>query len=146
VVQSLSRIVRGSATASFRIARRQNKLFCPTWARALERWHHLCPLWLLGPFHPTILSSDRGNSKLSSLLTVTVLSSVTPRNHTSSHQQRVLPLSGRLTHPTSVVDPRNDSDFGRILGSVLVRHPNIFVTNTAHSYPTHLDAPHHWTK
>jgi hypothetical protein len=58
-------------------------------------------------FYPTILSSDHRNSKLSP--PATALSSVTSRNHISSHRQHVLPLNERHTRPTSVVNQRNGS-------------------------------------
>ena len=60
-------------------------------------------------FHPTTLSSDHRNSKLSRSSTATPLSSVTSRNYISSHRQHVLPLNERHTRPTSVVNQRNGS-------------------------------------
>lgn len=60
-------------------------------------------------FHPSALSSDHRNSKLSRSSTATALSSVPARNYISSHRQHVLPLSERHTRHTSVVNQRNGS-------------------------------------
>jgi hypothetical protein len=62
-------------------------------------------------FHPSTLSSDHRNSRLSppSTAAAPTLSSVTSRNFISSHRQNVSPLNKRLAHPTSVVNQRNGS-------------------------------------